>query len=131
VITVGRGDATGLDGQLRLTHVPGPAEDPDVAAQVLATAGDGAAMVFLALGQDRRVVAAFEHYAPLVTEGGYVVVENTVVNGRPAAPGFGAGPLEAVFQILAAHPEFVSDHAPERYTVTFNRDGFLRRMEAR
>ena len=88
-------------------------------------------MVFLALGQDRRVVAAFDLYEPLVPPGGYVIVENTVVNGRPAAPGFGAGPLEAVFQLLPRHTDFVVDHDLERYTVTFNRSGYLRRLEPR
>jgi cephalosporin hydroxylase len=66
-----------------------------------------------------------------VPVGGYVVVENTVVNGRPAAAGFGAGPLEAVTQILATHRDFVSDHALEQYTITFNRNGYLRRLEPR
>jgi len=132
VIAVGRSDVASRAEHHRVTHVAGHADDADVAAQVTAlTEGRGDAMVFLALGQDRRVMAAFAHYAPLVKAGGYVVVENTVVNGRPAAPGFGPGPLEAVFQILATHRDFVSDHALERYTITFNRNGYLRRLEPR
>ncbi|MBK5286935.1 MAG: hypothetical protein JJE46_00575, partial [Acidimicrobiia bacterium] len=129
VVTVGRGDVADRPRHDRLTHVAGAPEDPKVAAEVTGLAGGGRdAMVFIALGEDRRVVAAFERYAPLVDAGGYVIIENTVVNGRPAATGFGPGPLEAVFQILAAHPEFTSDRTPERYTVTFNRNGYLRRL---
>ena len=75
------------------------------------------------------MVQAFERYAPLVGVGGYVVVENTVVNGRPVSAGFGAGPPEAVFQLLTRHQDFVIDATMERYTVTFNRNGYLRRME--
>ncbi len=30
--------------------------------------------------------------------------------------------------ILGRHPEFVADPTVERYTLTFNRNGYLRRM---
>jgi cephalosporin hydroxylase len=56
-------------------------------------------------------------------------VENTVVNGRPVASGFGPGPHEAVVTILGRHSEFVVDPACERYTLTFNRGGYLKRVQ--
>ena len=92
----------------------------------------GDALVFLALGRDRRVVAAFEHYAPLV-DGRWLRRGREHGGQRPpgrlraSAP----GPLEAVFQLLARHRDFVPDHDLERYTVTFNRSGYLRRVEPR
>ena len=46
------------------------------------------------------------------------------------ASGFGPGPHEAVVQILGTRREFVPDVAWERYTITFNKGGFLRRMAA-
>ncbi|MFP5256339.1 MAG: CmcI family methyltransferase [Acidimicrobiia bacterium] len=131
VVTVGPAGDRPRPEHPRLVHVEGDPDDPEVAARVAALAAGGRATVFLALGQDRRVVAAFERYAPLVPVGGYVVVENTVVNGRPAAAGFGSGPMEAVFQLLPRHCDFVVDHEMERYTVTFNRGGYLRRLEPR
>jgi cephalosporin hydroxylase len=57
-----------------------------------------------------------------------VVVETPVVTGRPVASGFGPGPHEAVVAILGRHGDFVPDPVGERYTVTFNRGGFLRRI---
>ncbi len=130
VVAVGTSAAADRPEHARVTHVVGHADDAEIAAEVRSLAeGRGNAMVFLALGQDQRVMQAFAHYSPLVAVGGYVVVENTVVNGRPAAPGFGAGPLEAVFQLLAKHRDFVSDQSLERYTITFNRHGYLRRLE--
>ena len=83
---------------------------------------------FVGLGATGRVTATFEAYAPLVPVDGYVVVENTVVNGRPVAPGFGPGPHEAVTDLLQRHRDFVPDVAFERYTVTFNKNGYLRRI---
>jgi cephalosporin hydroxylase len=130
VVAVGDADVAAFPAHPRVTYVQGRADDEPVARQVREIASQhGGAMVFLALGAHSRVISAFEHYQSLVPVGGYVVVENTVVNGRPAAAGFGAGPLEGVFHILAAHPDFVSDRTFERYMVTFNRDGYLRRME--
>ena len=115
----------------RLSVVTGRAEDPEVAARVAALApGEPDALVLLGLGEIGRVMAAFERYAPLVGVGGHLVIENTVVNGWPVAPGYGMGPHEATVRILGTHPEFVVDPGPERYTITFNRSGFLRRTSA-
>jgi cephalosporin hydroxylase/glycosyltransferase involved in cell wall biosynthesis len=130
VVAVGPDALDAATEHERVTQIPGRPDDPEVAARVRNEVGAAtSSMVFLALGEDRRVMAAFEHYADLVPPGGYVVVENTVVNGRPAGAGFGAGPLEAVFQLIARHPEFVIDHTLEQFTITFNRNGFLRRLE--
>jgi cephalosporin hydroxylase/glycosyltransferase involved in cell wall biosynthesis len=129
VIAVGRQDPSERPGHPRVTHVAGSPDDPAVAERVSALAqGPPSALVIVGLGEVRRVVAAFERYAPLVPVGSYAVVENTVVNGRPVASGFGPGPHEAVVDILARHGDFVPDPAGERYTVTFNRGGFLKRI---
>jgi cephalosporin hydroxylase len=74
------------------------------------------------------VLAAFEAYSPLVPVGSYLVVENTVVNGRPVESAFGPGPHEAVSDILRTHRDFVPDPSYERFTITFNKHGYLRRM---
>jgi cephalosporin hydroxylase len=96
-------------------------------AAVAELIGSDGALVFIGLGAVQRVIAAFEAYAPFVPVGSYVVVENTIVNGRPVASGFGPGPHEAVNNLLGLHKEFVAVVALERYTVTFNKNGYLRR----
>jgi cephalosporin hydroxylase len=129
VVAVGGPDPSDRPEHPRITHLAGPPEDPAVAAQVAALAPETPdALVILGVGHVERVVGAFELYAPLVPAGGYVVVENTVVNGRPVVSGFGPGPHEAVVGILGRHPDFVPDPARERYTVTFNRGGYLKRV---
>jgi cephalosporin hydroxylase len=133
VVAVGRPELASRPEHARVQHIVGPPEDAAVVEQVTALVADGAAtepdaLVFLGLGAVLRVVGAFEHYAPLVPIGGYVVVENTVVNGRPVASAFGPGPYEAVVNILGRHREFVADPTCERYTLTFNRGGFLKRV---
>jgi cephalosporin hydroxylase len=127
VIAVGRPTDAERPAHQRITYLEGTPEDPAIAAQVTAAVGSASAVVFIGLGAIDRVTAAFEAYAPLVPVDSYVVVENTVVNGRPVAPGFGPGPHEAVSQLLQRHRGFVPDVAFERYTITFNKHGYLRR----
>ena len=131
VVAVGGTDPSHRPDHARITHVVGRPEDPDVAEQAAALAPERPdALVILGLGAIERVIAAFDRYAPLVPVGGFVVVENTVVNGRPARAGFAPGPYEAVEAILGRSGDFVPDPAGERYTLTFNRNGYLRRVTA-
>jgi cephalosporin hydroxylase len=51
-----------------------------------------------------------------------------MVNGHPVWPAFGPGPAEAVKKILSQHGEFVPDPLLEKYSLTFNAGGFLKRV---
>jgi cephalosporin hydroxylase len=129
VVAVGGIDAAERPSHSRLVHVVGAPEAPAVADEVKAlTAPDPPVVVFLGMIESWRVVAAFERYAPMVRVGGYVVVENTLVRGRPVESGSGPGPYDAVEAILARHGDFIADPAAERYTLTFNRGGYLKRI---
>jgi cephalosporin hydroxylase len=87
-------------------------------------------VVVLGARAGRATTAAqFEAYADLVQVGSYVIVTDTVVNGRPVWPSFGPGPAEGIKQILRRHGEFVSDPEMEKYALSFNPGGYLRRAE--
>lgn len=124
--------AVGSDGdpEDRLTHVSRAPHTSGAAERVNEIVGaDPNALVVI--GSDNNVgllVAEFENYCGLVRPGSYVIMENTVRNGRPVWPGHGPGPFEAVRRILGGHGEFVQDTTLERYIVTFNPGGFLRRV---
>ena len=79
-------------------------------------------------GNRQRMMAEFALYAPLVPLGSYVVMEDTIVNGHPVWPSFGPGPFEAARQSLAARDDFVPDLDLERAGLTFNPQGFLKRV---
>ena len=66
-------------------------------------------------------------YHAMVTPGSYLVVEDSNVNGNPVLPEFGPGPMEAIDEFLPDHPEYEIDNRCERFMVTFNPRGFLRR----
>lgn len=128
VVAVGAPQDEPWPDHAHVTRVEGDAVAPEVVAEVHRRVGDRKAVVFVGLGATPRVVAAVEAHLDLVDVGGYVVLENTVVNGRPAASAFGPGPHEAVSELLQRHPDLVPDVAFERYTMTFNKGGYLRRM---
>ena len=67
-------------------------------------------------------------FAPLVTAGQYLVVEDTNINGHPVFPAHGPGPYEAVEEFLQSTTEFVVDATCERFLMTFNPHGWLRRI---
>lgn len=87
--------------------------------------------VLLTLDSDHSAANVLEElrlYSPLVTVGSYAVVEDGNINGHPSAPSAGPGPYEAAAEFLTSHPEFVVDEDCQRFMLTFNPRGWLRRV---
>lgn len=132
VITIDVGERPGRPQHSRIEYVTGSSTDPDVSTRVLDSIPDTTrTMVILDSDHSRdHVFAELQIYAPRVTPGCYLIVEDTNVNGHPVLPQFGPGPLEAVRAFLDTHPEFELDVACERLLLTFNPGGYLRRRTA-
>jgi cephalosporin hydroxylase len=135
---VGHGQVLSIDAELasdlpshaRLQFRAGDPVAADTVDAVREMVGNGNAIVVLGGRFDRaRTATAFNAYAPFVRPGSYVVVADTVVNGHPVWTGFGPGPAEGVKQILNAHGDFVADPDMEKYSLTFNPGGFLKRLD--
>ena len=113
----------------RITYVRGRPQDEAPIAEVRSLVGAGRALVILGSCTDRHKTSLeFGAYQDLVPVGSYVVITDTVVNGHPVWPGFGPGPAEAVKQILTRYGDFVADPELEKYSLTFNPGGYLRRV---
>lgn len=113
----------------RITYLLGSSVHPDVVAQVRSMVAPGDTVLVI-LDSDHRadhVLAECRTYGPLVTPGSYLIVEDTNLNGHPVLPEHGPGPAEAVAQFLREAPEFSPDHSREKFLVSFNPGGFLRR----
>jgi cephalosporin hydroxylase len=134
---VGRGkivtiDVDKLDGRprhRRITYIHGSSVDDGVVERVRRRARR-ARRVMVVLDSDHsrdHVLRELELYAPLVTSGCYLVVEDTNVNGHPVSPGFGPGPMEAVTEFLRTTDDFEVDRGREKFMLTFNPSGYLRR----
>jgi cephalosporin hydroxylase len=113
----------------RVERVGGRPADDATRQAVAERVGDGSALVILGGPKHRdHTIGEFKAYAPLVPVGSYVVVEQSVVNGAPVWPGFGPGPQEAIRLLKQDHPEFMSDLEVQRYALTLNANGFLKRV---
>jgi cephalosporin hydroxylase len=77
-----------------------------------------------------HVARELELYSKFVTEQCYLVVEDTNVNGHPVWRSHGPGPMEAVLDFLRTNPAFIADSSKERYKMTLNPHGWLRRVNA-
>jgi cephalosporin hydroxylase len=114
----------------RVTYLTGSSADPEVVARVRELVGD-AAPVLVILDSDHsrdHVLEELHLYSPLVSPGSYLIVEDTNVNGHPVRPKFGPGPMEAVSEFLPGASEFSLDLEREKFFLTFNPRGFLRKQ---
>ena len=112
----------------RITYLRGDPAAVDTGKRAREIVGDNPRGLVILGGADApRVRGAFRNYAPLVPVGSYVVVEDTILEGHPVWPDFGAGPATAVRDIVG-EGEFVPDYTLERGALTFNVGGFLRRV---
>lgn len=113
----------------RIHYVSGSSADPDLIAEAVRGRSREVCMVILDSDHSQAHVAReLEILAPYVTPGSYVVVEDTNINGHPTYPSFGPGPFEAVERFIADHPEFVVDSSREKFLLTFNPKGYVRRL---
>jgi len=82
-----------------------------------------------------HVLAELEAYAPLVTQGSYCVVFDTIIEDLPAGSfpdrpwDKGNNPKTAVWEYLKTHPEFEIDHEiDDKLLISVAPCGFLKRI---
>jgi cephalosporin hydroxylase len=114
----------------RIEVVTGATADEHVIAQVRSLCEGRRTMVIH--DADHREPAVLEdlrNYAPLVSPGCYFVVEDGIADVIPHRMGGQreGGPLAAADRFLRESAEFERDHERERYLVTYNPGGYLRR----
>ena len=112
----------------RITYVSGSSTDPATVAAVHGMVDGARAMVVLDSDHTaEHVYAEILAYHPLVRPGDYLIVEDTNINGHPTFPEFGPGPMEAVTRFLSENGDFEIDRRCERFLMTLNPSGYLRR----
>lgn len=116
----------------RITYLSGSSTDPAIVETVRdRVKGRSPVLVLLDSNHERdHVLAELRLYGPLVTPGSYLVVEDSNVNGNPVLPDFGPGPAEAIEAFLAESDDFEVDESREKYFLTFNPSGYLRKRSA-
>ncbi len=112
----------------RITYFGGRSStDPEVVAEVRARAEGKRTLVILDSDHSRaHVEAELAEYAPLVPVGGYVIVEDS--NIGQIREDLLPGPLEAIEAFLGRTDAFEIDRSREKFLITFNPSGYLRRV---
>ncbi|MBS3903245.1 MAG: class I SAM-dependent methyltransferase [Anaplasmataceae bacterium] len=81
----------------------------------------------------QQVLEDLRAYAPLVSEGSYFIVEDGVVDLfeiKEELANFNDGPLAAIEIFLQENKSFAVDKDKEKYIITYNPNGYLRKIKS-
>lgn len=131
VLTIDVDAGSGRPAHPRIQYLAG-SSTADSTVHAVKTAASEADVVLVVLDSDhacQHVLEEMRLYADVVTAGSYLVVEDGIVNGNPVLSHFGPGPAEAIEQFLAEREDFTVDESREKFLMTFNPRGYLRRRQ--
>ena len=114
----------------RVSYIVGSSVAPETFEQVKAHARRGESVLVILDSEHTRehVMAELGLYGELVTPGSYLIVEDTNIHGHPVFRSHGPGPFEAVAEYLARDARFRRDESREKFYMTFNPGGYLKRL---
>lgn len=139
--TLGKGQVISVDidrthykvAHDRIVTVTGDSSSEEVVSEV-ARLCEGKRVLVMHDGDHSKdqVLRDLAAYSKLVSVGSYLIVEDGVVDLFEPDDGLGLrgdGPLAAVEEFLKHNPDFVVDAQRERYVLTYNPKGFLKRVK--
>jgi cephalosporin hydroxylase len=113
----------------RIELIEGSSTDPEVISKIRSAAEGKRTMVDLdADHRAHHVLAELRAYSSLVSPNCYLVVEDSFFGGRPVRPDAIPGPSEALDAWFAEDQPFESDRWRERFLLTQNPRGYMRRL---
>lgn len=138
---VGKGEIIGIDIEIteqtrqnlsssnNIHLIQGNSVSADVVNQVFEmTYGKNVLVILDSNHTKDHVFQELEKYSKLVISGGYLIVEDTNINGHPVYQDFGPGPMEAVEDFLKVNLDFYIDKDCHKFLSTFNPNGYLKRL---
>ena len=118
----------------RIRLVTGDSAAPETVAQVAPYCVGKRVLVVHDGGHNKeQVLRDLRAYADFVSVSSYFIVEDSIIDLFNPEDGLGRywdGPLPAIEQFLHERPDFVVDSECERYLLTNNPRGYLKRVEA-
>src|SRR5258706_5749984 len=120
--------------QQRVEAIRGSSVAGDVLEKIRARVQGLKVLVTLdSLHTKEHVLKEMQLYSPLVSHNSYLIVQDTQLMGHriPLAMYSGEGregPFEAVQEFMASNKNFEIDHSRERFLLTANPSGFLKRV---
>lgn len=114
----------------RITYIKGSSTAPSIIEQVKKQITPNMTVMVI-LDSDHtkaHVQQELNLYSKLVTKDQYLIVEGSCINGHALIPNFGPGPYEAIDEFLSINQEFAIDKSREKLMLTFNPNGYLRKV---
>ena len=114
----------------RITYLKGSSTDKKIVQKISEMIQENQ-VVLVILDSDHNmphVLREMEIYSKLVTKGSYMIVEDSNINGHPIMPNWGNGPYEAIEKFLENNDSFEIEKKHEKYFMTFNPNGYLRKI---
>lgn len=130
VVTIDINDLPNKPQHPRIRYLVGSTLSVDILSNV-ANEVAIASTVLVLLDDDHtknHVLSELRLYSKFVSKGSYIIVEDSNVNGHPVFPEYGPGPYEAVLEFLKENNSFKVDDSREKFYVSFNPHGFLKRF---
>jgi len=113
----------------RIRYITGSSADADLIDSVFREHEAEVCLVILDSDHSKdHVSQELRLLAPHVNVGSYMIVEDTNINGHPTCSSFGEGPFEAVKDFLKSNPNFAVDESREKFLMTFNPAGYVKRI---
>ena len=114
----------------RIKYLKGSSVSNEIISQVKneIKPGEKVLVILDSLHRKFHVDKELELYGQIVTPGSYMILEDTYLNGYPVYVSFGPGPMESVREYLKKHSEFQADKSREKYFVTWNPNGYLKKI---
>lgn len=110
----------------RITLIDGDACESFEQVEPLIDAGDRVLVIEDSAHTFDNTLQVLRRYAPLVKPGGYFIVEDGICHhGLDVGPN--PGPYEAIDSFLQENADFESDRSRERFLITWNPKGYLKR----
>jgi cephalosporin hydroxylase len=117
----------------RIEFLLGSSLSEDVLARMRAAASSADGPVLVILDSDHshtHVAGELAAYHEFVTPGSLLLCQDGIIDELPAMAWARPGPLPAIHEFLAAHPEFrVDERYNRRFVVTHHPDGWLRKVQ--
>lgn len=129
VITIDIKDSS-LAKHKRILHLLGRSDKKEILEDLKDVCKDKKVLVILDATHDyKSVLNELKNYSKFVSLNSYIIVEDTNINGHPVEKHFGKGAYEAVEEFMKDNKEFEIDKTKERFILTANPNGFLRRVK--
>ncbi len=113
----------------RITYLHGSSTDVTLVNSVFNADQSTKRLVILDSDHHKNhVLQEMELFAPFVTQNSYLIVEDTHMSKNPMYDDFGPNPSDALKEFLITHPEFMVDMTREKFLLSFNSGGYLKRI---